>query len=61
MLAGLGLFALVGMIVMPAITKVILFIAAMVGIGILQYVCWGWKLDRDRIHDDDDPPRPDSH
>lgn len=52
-MALLGLAALV----IPDILKILLVLAGLIGIGILQYVTWGWILDKKRIHDDqDDPP-----
>lgn len=52
-----AIFGLVLMVLGPAVSVLILALAAIIGIGALQYVTWGWKLDRDRVVDDDDPFR----
>ncbi|MBC8288823.1 MAG: hypothetical protein H8E37_00755, partial [Planctomycetes bacterium] len=49
-LALLGLAALV----LPDILKIFLVLAGLIGVGVLQYVTWGWMLDRNRIDDDDE-------
>jgi len=51
-LALLGLAALV----LPDILKIVLVFAGLIGVGVLQYVTWGWMLDRHRIDEDDDKP-----
>lgn len=50
-----GLLGLV-VLVIPGFLQVLLVMAGFALLGGLQYVLWGWKLDRDRIQDDD-PPR----
>ncbi len=47
------MFGLVLMVLGPAVSVLVLSLAAMIGVGALQYVTWGWKLDRDRITDDE--------
>ena len=49
-MALLGLAALV----IPDILLVLLVLAGVVGMGAVQYVTWGWMLDKHRIVDDDD-------
>lgn len=53
LLAGLALLGLVAL-VLPDILKILLVVAGMIGIGLIQYLTWGWMLDRDRIQDDDE-------
>ena len=50
----LGLAALV----IPDILFVMLVLAGVAGLGALQYVLWGWRLDRFRAADDDESPAP---
>ena len=53
---GLSAFAILGLaaLVIPDIFKILLVLAALLAFGFVQYALWGWKLDRDRIQDDDD-------
>lgn len=53
--AGLSLLALAALVI-PDILLVLLVLAGVVLIGFLQYVTWGWMLDKYRIRDDDDSP-----
>lgn len=50
-LCCVGLLAMIAMII-PDVLWVIAVVAGMALIGALQYVTWGWRLDRDRIKDD---------
>ena len=50
---GLGILALAAMVI-PDILNVLLVLAAFLVIGVIQYVLWGWKLDRYRITDDEE-------
>lgn len=50
-MAMLGLAALV----IPDILMILLVLAGMLVIGLIQYVTWGWMLDKHRIRDEDDP------
>lgn len=52
--ALLGLAALV----IPDILFVMLVLAGVTGLGALQYVLWGWRLDRFRVADDEESPAP---
>lgn len=58
-LAGLSLLGLAALVI-PDILKILLVLAGMIGIGVIQYLTWGWMLERNRIHDDDEnePPQP---
>lgn len=56
-LALLGLAALV----LPDILKIVLVFAGLIGVGVLQYVTWGWMLDRHRVDKDDDKPGDGKH
>ncbi len=56
LLCGGALLALVSLVI-PNFIYVIAVIAGMGFIGILQYVTWGWRLDKNRIRDDDPPAR----
>lgn len=53
LLAALGILALAALVI-PDILNVLLVLAAFLIIGVIQYVLWGWKLDRYRITDEDD-------
>ena len=59
-LVGLGFcgLALLGLasLVLPDILKIVLVFAGLIGVGVLQYVTWGWMLDRHRIDKNDDEP-----
>ncbi|MDA0589114.1 MAG: hypothetical protein O2820_10360 [Planctomycetota bacterium] len=59
LLAGLALLGLAALVI-PDILKILLVLAGMIGIGVIQYLTWGWMLERNRIRDDDenDPPQP---
>ena len=59
LLAGLALLGLAALVI-PDILKILLVLAGMIGIGLIQYLTWGWMLERNRIHDDDenDPAQP---
>lgn len=48
----LGLAALV----IPDILFVLLVLAGIIGLGALQYVVWGWRLDRYRVSEDEEVP-----
>jgi len=50
---GLALLSLAALVI-PDILLVLVVLAGMVGIGGIQYVTWGWMLDKYRITDDDD-------
>ena len=52
----LGVFALLGLmtLVIPDIIWVVAVFAGMLVISGIQYVLWGWRLDRYRITDDDE-------
>lgn len=58
--AGLALLGMMSMVI-PDIIKILLVFLGLIGIGLIQYVVWGWKIDRDKIRDDDEefwtPPR----
>ncbi len=43
---------LVAMVLGSGFLLVVFLLVGMVGVAALQYVIWGWKLDRDRIQDD---------
>lgn len=47
-------FGLVAMVLGSGFLLVVFLLVGMVGVAALQYVIWGWKLDRDRIHDDEE-------
>lgn len=51
---GVAILGLVMMVLGPAVSVIILVTATMIGIGALQYVTWGWKLDRDQLRDEGD-------
>lgn len=53
LLAGLALLALAALVI-PDILLILFVLAGVVAIGILQYVTWGWMLEKYRIRDDDD-------
>ena len=50
---SLGILALAALVI-PDILNVLLVLAAFIVIGVIQYVLWGWRLDRYRITDDDE-------
>lgn len=52
-LCGLALLGLAALVI-PDILKILLVLAGLIGVGVLQYVTWGWMLDRHRILDDDE-------
>jgi uncharacterized membrane protein YqjE len=52
LICGGGLLGLVALVI-PDVIWVVAVVAGMGVIGALQYVVWGWKLDKHRIHDDD--------
>lgn len=54
LVTGTAILGLVMMVLGPAFSVIILVTATMIGIGALQYVTWGWKLDRDRLQDEGD-------
>jgi len=56
LLAGLALLALAALVI-PDILLILFVLAGVVAIGILQYVTWGWMLEKYRIRDDDDQPK----
>jgi len=51
-LAGLALLGLAALVI-PDILNALLVLAGLLLIGLIQYLTWGWILDRDRIQDDD--------
>jgi len=51
-LAGLALLGLAALVI-PDILNVLLVLAGLLLIGLIQYLSWGWILDRDRIQEDD--------
>ena len=53
LLCGLALLALAALVI-PDILLILFVLAGVVAIGILQYVTWGWMLEKYRIRDDDD-------
>jgi uncharacterized membrane protein YqjE len=53
LLAGLALLGLAALVI-PDILKILLVLAGMIGIGVIQYLTWGWMLERNRIQDDDE-------
>lgn len=56
LISGLALLALASLVI-PDILLILLVLAGVVAIGILQYVTWGWMLEKHRIRDDDDRPK----
>ncbi len=56
LLCGLALLALAALVI-PDILLILVVMAGVVVIGILQYVTWGWMLEKYRIKDDDDQPK----
>ncbi len=56
MLCGLALLALAALVI-PDILLILFVLAGVIAIGILQYVTWGWMLEKYRIRDDDDQPK----
>jgi hypothetical protein len=50
------LFALAALVI-PDILLILVVMAGVVAIGIVQYVTWGWMLEKYRIKDDDDQPK----
>jgi hypothetical protein len=53
LLAGLSLLGLAALVI-PDILKILFVLAGLIGIGLIQYLTWGWMLDRNRIQDDDE-------
>ena len=56
LLCGLALLALAALVI-PDILLILVVMAGVVVIGIVQYVTWGWMLEKYRIKDDDDQPK----
>jgi len=56
LLCGLALLALAALVI-PDILLILFVLAGVIAIGILQYVTWGWMLEKYRIRDDDDQPK----
>ena len=56
LLAGLLLLTLAALVI-PDILLIMLVLAGVVMVGFLQYITWGWMLEKYRVHDDDDQPR----
>lgn len=56
LLCGLALLALAALVI-PDILLILLVMAGVVVIGIVQYMTWGWMLEKYRIKDDDDQPK----
>ena len=56
LVCGLALLALAALVI-PDILLILLVMAGVVAIGIVQYVTWGWMLEKYRIKDDDDQPK----
>jgi hypothetical protein len=56
LVCGLALFALAALVI-PDILLILLVMAGVMAIGIVQYVTWGWMLEKYRIKDDDDQPK----
>ena len=52
-LAGAAILGIMSMVI-PDISKILLVLLGLIGIGVIQYLIWGWKLDRNRVRDDDD-------
>ena len=50
-----GLLCLAALVI-PDILFVMLVLAGLIGLGALQYVVWGWRLDRYRVSDDETIP-----
>jgi|GEM_PF-1660627 hypothetical protein len=50
-----GLLSLAALVI-PDILFVMLVLAGLIGLGALQYVVWGWRLDRYRVADDEELP-----
>lgn len=56
LLGALALLALAALVI-PDIVLILFVLAGVVFIGFLQYITWGWMLDKYRVHDDDDPKK----
>ena len=58
-LSGLALLGLAALVIpdILLILLILLVLAGVVAIGIVQYVTWGWMLEKYRIRDDDDQPK----
>ena len=56
LLSGLALLALAALVI-PDILFIMLVLVGVVVVGILQYVTWGWMLEKYRISDDEDRPK----
>ena len=57
MMSGAALLALAALVI-PDILLVMLVLAGVLGLGALQYVIWGWRLERYRGADDEELPDP---
>lgn len=53
---GFCAFGLLGLmaLVIPDILWILAVFVGLGVIGLIQYVTWGWMLDKKRIHDEDD-------
>jgi xanthine/uracil permease len=52
-LSGLALIGIMSLVI-PDISKILLVLMGLLVVGFVQYLVWGWKLDRDRIRDDEE-------
>jgi hypothetical protein len=52
-LAALALLGIMSMVI-PDIIKILLVFLGLIGIGLIQYVVWGWSIVRNRIRDDEE-------
>lgn len=53
LLGALALLALAALVI-PDIVLILFVLAGVVFIGFIQYITWGWMLDKYRVRDDDD-------
>lgn len=52
-LAGLAFLTLAALVI-PDIVLILFVLAGVIFIGFLQYITWGWMLEKYRVRDDDD-------
>jgi hypothetical protein len=52
-LSGLALLGVMSMVI-PDIIKILLVLLGLLGVGLIQYLIWGWRLDKNRIKDDEE-------
>lgn len=57
LVSGGALLALAALVI-PDILFIMLVFAGVLGLGALQYVVWGWRLDRFRVDGDEELPDP---